>query len=190
LLHGRRFSPPPVRILGGMMAEPLVKCAYDKLVPTVELRPNPKNYRQHPKKQIQLIGDIIAKTGWRRPVTVSTLSGLIVKGHGAHAAAVAMRYWGFFNLETHNELEGETNEPNDYEEIYRERRYDLCEAEPSSIMRSAGISRRSLIEALRDLQRHFLAESVHPKLWKVFLRPKRMYSSQFLNGQVARKNIS
>lgn len=75
------------------MAEPLVKCAYDKLVPTGELKPNPKNYRQHPKKQIQLIGDIIAKTGWRRAVTVSTLSGLIVKGHGAHAAAVARR-WG------------------------------------------------------------------------------------------------
>ena len=38
-------------------------------------------------EQIKLLADIIKRTGWRAPITVSNLSGYIVKGHGRLKAA-------------------------------------------------------------------------------------------------------
>lgn len=65
-----------------------VFCAHDAIVPTKDLCPNPKNPNQHPQEQIQLLGSVIRATGWRGPITVSTRSGMIVKGHGRLMAAV------------------------------------------------------------------------------------------------------
>lgn len=65
-----------------------VYCAHDKLVDVAALIPNPKNPNKHPDNQIQMLGRIIRQTGWRQPITVSTRSGFIVKGHGRLAAAL------------------------------------------------------------------------------------------------------
>ena len=59
-----------------------VYCAYDEIVPIGQLRPNPKNPNKHPQEQIEKLGKIIRGSGWRNQITVSTRSGLIVKGHG------------------------------------------------------------------------------------------------------------
>lgn len=59
-----------------------VYCAYDEIVPVDQLRPNPKNPNKHPQDQIEKLGKIIRGNGWRNPITVSTRSRLIVKGHG------------------------------------------------------------------------------------------------------------
>lgn len=64
-----------------------VFCAYDKIVELSELRPNPKNPNRHPEEQVALLAKIIETQGWRAPVTVSTLSGYIVRGHGRFLAA-------------------------------------------------------------------------------------------------------
>lgn len=64
-----------------------VFCAHDAIVPIDRLRPNPRNPNQHPPEQIKLLGSIIRATGWRDNITVSTRSGLIVKGHGRLMAA-------------------------------------------------------------------------------------------------------
>ena len=61
--------------------------AHDAIVPLRDLRPNPKNPNTHPPEQIKALGAIIRATGWRGPITVSTRSGLIVKGHGRLMAA-------------------------------------------------------------------------------------------------------
>jgi hypothetical protein len=63
------------------------KCAYDKLVPVGELKPNPDNPNTHPKKQIDLLAKIVKEQGWRSPVTVSKRSGLIVTGHARYEVA-------------------------------------------------------------------------------------------------------
>lgn len=65
-----------------------VYCAHDEIVDASTLQPNPKNPNQHPDSQIQLLGRIIRQAGWRQPITVSTLSGLVVKGHGRLQAAL------------------------------------------------------------------------------------------------------
>jgi DNA modification methylase len=71
----------------GYIGDVPVYCAHDKIVPVGEVKPNPKNPNQHPEEQIELLAKIIKTQGWRAPVTVSTLSGLVVRGHGRLMAA-------------------------------------------------------------------------------------------------------
>ena len=63
-----------------------VYCAHDAIVKISELRPNPQNPNKHPPEQIKKLGRVI-RSGWRQPITVSTRSGMIVKGHGRRMAA-------------------------------------------------------------------------------------------------------
>lgn len=65
-----------------------VYCAYDEIVDVATLIPNPKNPNTHPDEQLQLLGRIIRQTGWRQPITVSKLSGFMVKGHGRLGSAL------------------------------------------------------------------------------------------------------
>ena len=62
-------------------------CAFDEIIECSKLKENPRNPNTHPTYQIELLGEIIKKTGWRSPITVSNLSGFIVKGHGRLQAA-------------------------------------------------------------------------------------------------------
>ena len=64
-----------------------VYCAHDKIVAIEEVWPNPRNPNQHPEEQIALLAKIIKKQGWRAPITVSTLSNQVVRGHGRLMAA-------------------------------------------------------------------------------------------------------
>ena len=64
-----------------------VACAFDKMVAVDQLKPNPRNPNVHPKSQIAALAKLIEHLGWRAPVTVSNLSGFVVRGHGRLAAA-------------------------------------------------------------------------------------------------------
>jgi len=64
-----------------------VFCAHDEMVPLSKIKPNPRNPNQHPQRQIELLARIITEQGWRAPITVSTRSGLVVRGHGRLMAA-------------------------------------------------------------------------------------------------------
>ncbi|MBW1778622.1 MAG: ParB N-terminal domain-containing protein, partial [Deltaproteobacteria bacterium] len=64
-----------------------INCAYDELVPIDEVKPNPRNPNKHPRRQIDLLSKIMQSQGWRAPVTVSTLTGFVVRGHGRLEAA-------------------------------------------------------------------------------------------------------
>jgi len=65
----------------------MIRCAHNKVVPTEDLVPHPRNPNTHPLKQIKLLAKIIKTQGWRAPITVSTLSGFIVRGHARLEAA-------------------------------------------------------------------------------------------------------
>lgn len=58
-----------------------VHCTHDQLVALEDLKPNPDNPNVHPPAQITRLAQIIVKQGWRAPITVSNLSGMIVRGH-------------------------------------------------------------------------------------------------------------
>jgi len=67
-----------------------VYCAYNDTVLTELVTGNPKNPNQHPPNQIELLAKIIKGQGWRAPITISTRSKLVVKGHGRLEAAKAL----------------------------------------------------------------------------------------------------
>ena len=69
-----------------------VYCVYDEIIEIEKLKENPKNPNTHSSEQIGLLAKVIQKTGWRAPITISSLSGLIVKGHGRLQAAKAAGY--------------------------------------------------------------------------------------------------
>ena len=64
-----------------------VYCSYDEIVGIETLKAYPGNPNEHPDEQIELLKKIILNNGWRAPITVSNLSGYIVKGHGRYMAA-------------------------------------------------------------------------------------------------------
>lgn len=74
----------------GMAGEIPVYCSFDKIVPLSEMKQNPKNPNKHPQEQIDLLAKIIRAQGWRAPVTVSSRSGMIVRGHGRYMAALVI----------------------------------------------------------------------------------------------------
>lgn len=61
---------------------PVVRCAYKEIMKVEELKPHPANPNTHPPTQIELFISILQFQGCRRPVTVSTLSGYVTRGHG------------------------------------------------------------------------------------------------------------
>lgn len=64
-----------------------VHCAFTEIADITTVVPNPRNPNQHPKKQIELLAKIIKNQGWRAPITVSSRSGFVVRGHGRLLAA-------------------------------------------------------------------------------------------------------
>lgn len=64
-----------------------VYCVFDEIIKIEELKENPQNPNTHSKEQIELLSEVIKKTGWRAVITVSNRSGYIVKGHGRLQAA-------------------------------------------------------------------------------------------------------
>lgn len=68
--------------------QPKVFCRFTEMRPLVSLVEHPKNPNTHPKLQLERLAEVIRGNGWRQPITVSDLSGFIVKGHGRYQAAL------------------------------------------------------------------------------------------------------
>jgi len=67
-----------------------VRCAFDEMVRIPEIKPNPRNPNTHPPAQIELLAKLIRHQGWRLPIVISNLSGLVVAGHGRYEAALIL----------------------------------------------------------------------------------------------------
>lgn len=77
-------KPKPAKGTG-----PAVRCSHSALVRVGELTANPKNPNTHPPEQLKIYARILTHQGWRKAITVSKQSGLIVTGHGAWLTAKA-----------------------------------------------------------------------------------------------------
>lgn len=67
--------------------EPAVFCRYTEMRVLTSLAEHPLNPNMHPESQLRILADVIRGNGWRQPITVSDLSGYIIKGHGRYQAA-------------------------------------------------------------------------------------------------------
>lgn len=68
-----------------------VRCRYTALLPISKVKPNPANPNHHPPEQIELLQKLIQGSGWRKPLVISNLSGLLVSGHGRLLAAKKLK---------------------------------------------------------------------------------------------------
>lgn len=66
---------------------PEVNCAYDVMLNVDDLTGHPRNPNTHSEEQVRLLAKVIEAQGWRAPITVSTASGYIVRGHARLLAA-------------------------------------------------------------------------------------------------------
>lgn len=64
-----------------------IDCAYDEMVGTDKLVPNPQNPNTHTEEQIRKLARLIELHGWRHPITVSNRSGFVNCGHARLDAA-------------------------------------------------------------------------------------------------------
>ena len=79
--NGKQFKPRAI------MSDIPVWCSFDEEVKVKDLIEHPLNPNKHPDEQIDRLAKIIGVNGWRNPITVSNLSGFIIKGHGRLYAA-------------------------------------------------------------------------------------------------------
>ncbi len=64
-----------------------ILCNYTRIESIHQLRPHPDNNNKHTTEQIERLSKIIHKNGWTSPITVSTRSRYITKGHARFRAA-------------------------------------------------------------------------------------------------------
>jgi DNA modification methylase len=83
--NGYRSSAAPRAMIG----EVPVFCTFDELLDIEKVIGNPRNPNEHSKEQVEMLAKIIQATGWRNNITISKLSGYVVKGHGRLAAAIS-----------------------------------------------------------------------------------------------------
>jgi hypothetical protein len=82
----------PLTRCKGMGTVPLasgipVHCAHHKIAPLHECILHPQNPNVHPDAQLTIYGAAIVARGWRDSITISLLSGFVVKGNGGVLAA-------------------------------------------------------------------------------------------------------
>ena len=61
------------------------------LIPTKDIKINPKNRNKHHPDQIKRLMEIIEYQGFRSPVIISNRTGMLVAGHGRLQAAKKLR---------------------------------------------------------------------------------------------------
>jgi hypothetical protein len=64
-----------------------ILCSHSQMVEVNCVRPNPANPNTHPRKQLQVLAQVIKANGFRNPIVVSNRSNLVIKGHARLAAA-------------------------------------------------------------------------------------------------------
>ena len=102
----------------------------------------------------------------------------------AMALYPVMRRFSYFDYDRYVEESDLDAEPSEFDEIYKTRDFDFCEAEPDIMAEFAGISRRSIKAALDVLGDRSLIEGISHGSWKVFLTPPKHFKRSFLNQQV------
>lgn len=100
-----------------MIGDTPVFCSFDEIVGIENIVGNPRNPNQHPQEQVEMLAKIIKSTGWRANITISKLSGFVVKGHGRLAAA---KMAGFEKVPV--EYQDYTSEAEEYADLMADNR--------------------------------------------------------------------
>lgn len=105
----------------------------------------------------------------------------------AKALYLTMRRFSFFDMEEY--LSEEDLDSQDFYEIFPNRKYECCEAERDILAEHAGITIRTMRNALTSLvDNHLIEPAVFSRhAWKVFLRPPKYFKRGFLNDLMRKR---
>jgi len=115
----------------------------------------------------------------------------------AKALYPVMRYFSYFDIEVYlnyrfdQDIEEEPSEFFKEGDSFKQREFEICEAEPGILAKYAGFHRNSLKSALNNLEQNFLIEPDDQlDAWRVFLRSKdnTFYKREYLNKKLMHKN--
>jgi hypothetical protein len=96
-----------------------------------------------------------------------------------------MRYYGRFDKDIYA---NETVSDEDFDTIYKDRKWDICKADIKSLATFAHISRASVFNAFGDLERNFLIERMSSTDgWRVFRIPSQRRQPNYLNEKIVRR---
>ncbi|OQX17759.1 MAG: hypothetical protein BWK76_09580 [Desulfobulbaceae bacterium A2] len=101
-----------------------------------------------------------------------------------------MRHFGFFDSQTYREWDDPDFQEQNFDQVYRERDFDYCEAEMLQLLRHAGLARPSLAPALASLEQNALVEPVdrdpngRPWLWRVRFKTQSWFPRELLNRKI------
>lgn len=104
----------------------------------------------------------------------------------AQALYPVMRYFSFFDLDFYSEIEGFDAEPGEFNEIYKNRKFDYCHARKDFMAELSGLNTRSIYRSLIDLEENSLIEKVDFETWKIFLLTKdfTIFKRSYLNQKI------
>ncbi len=95
-----------------------------------------------------------------------------------------MRHYGQFDFDDYLEETDTEAEVHEFEEVYKSRQFDFCDADLNVLADHAGIIRKSIRPALNNLEEAMLIKTISRSRWRVHLRPDGRYKRSFLNKQV------
>jgi hypothetical protein len=106
-----------------------------------------------------------------------------------------MRYFGYFDQDIYfGQEDSEENSfgPDEFDLMFKSRKWDLCEAEVSTMADYAGIKRPSVYTALTDLEKNFLIKDAGTndegaRWWRVYLTPPSYWNRAYLNKKIIRQ---
>jgi hypothetical protein len=106
----------------------------------------------------------------------------------AQALYPVMRSFGYYSEDSIIESAEELGSDELWKKgVYKNRRFDLCSADYDVLAEYAGISYRSINQALNSLERNFLIDwDQENEAWQVFLKSKDMtsYKRRYLNEKI------
>jgi hypothetical protein len=82
----RKDEVPAVGLREVAVAAPSIRTVW---ADPASLTPNPLNWRVHPEEQSRVVGDLIERHGWLRPLVFNSRTGLLIDGHDRREIALA-----------------------------------------------------------------------------------------------------
>jgi hypothetical protein len=82
----RKEAAPAPGLREVAVAAPSIKMLW---VDPESITPNPLNWRVHPEEQSRVVGDLIERHGWLRPLLFNSRTGLLIDGHDRREIALA-----------------------------------------------------------------------------------------------------
>lgn len=106
----------------------------------------------------------------------------------AKALYPVMRCLSKFDLEIYLDIEGDEERCYlDFDEVYKDRKYDMCQVSRKQLAEYAGIHRNSIESAFVDLYKNYLIEwNSEWNCWKVYLQSKdnTYWKRKYLNKKI------